>query len=231
VVVTDLRALVVKPHRLSATGFLGERLRERGFELAEHVAADGQAMPSLDGFDAVLVMGSPWSVYGPEVAPWIDGLLDLLREADRRGVGILGVCFGAQALAAAFGAEVRRGELELGWHEVESAEPDLVPAGPWFMWHADRFELPEGATELARTEANGPQAYAFGPHLCVQFHPEAGAGIVSAWVGHDAADLDAAGLSPDAVLSETAEREPDARRRASALVDAFLERAGVPSGR
>ena len=60
---------------------------------------------------------------------------------------------------------------------------------------------------------------------------DAGAGIVSAWVGHDASDFEAAGVSMDAVLDETATREPDARRRAHALVDAFLERAGVPSGR
>jgi GMP synthase-like glutamine amidotransferase len=226
-----MRALAVKPHRLSATGFVGERLRERGFELVEHVAADGGALPSADGFDAVLVMGSPWSVYGPEVAPWIGDLIDLLRAADDRGIGVFGVCFGAQALAAAFGAEVRRGELELGWREVESAAPDVVQPGPWFMWHSDRFDLPDGARELARTEANGPQAYTFGPHLCVQFHPEADAGIVSGWVAHDAKDFEAAGLSPDAVLAETATREPDARRRAAALVDAFLERAGVPSGR
>jgi GMP synthase-like glutamine amidotransferase len=227
----DRRALVVKPHHLSATGFIGERLRERGFELVEHVAADGGAMPSADGFDAVVVMGSPWSVYGPEVEPWIGGLLELLREADRRDVGVFGVCFGAQSLAAAFGADVYRGELEFGWREVESAEPELVPTGPWFMWHSDRFDLPDGATELARTQANGPQAYAFGPHLCVQFHPEADAGIVSAWVGHDSADLDAAGAAREAVLDETAARESEARRRARALVDAFLERAGVPSDR
>jgi GMP synthase-like glutamine amidotransferase len=227
----DRRALVVKPHGLSATGFIGERLVERGFELVERVAADDGAMPSVEGFDAVVVMGSPWSVYGPEVEPWIGDLLDLLREADERGTGVFGVCFGAQSLAAAFGAEVRRGELELGWQEVESSAPDLVPAGPWFMWHSDRFDLPDGATELARTEANGPQAYAFGPHLCVQFHPEADAGIVSAWVGHDAADLGAAGVSTAAVLDETATRESEARRRAHVLVDAFLERAGVPSGR
>ena len=227
----DLRALVVKPHHLSATGFVGERLRERGFRLAEQVAADGGAMPSAEGFDAVVVMGSPWSVYGPEVEPWIGGLLELLHEADERGTGVFGVCFGAQSLAAAFGAEVYRGELEFGWHEVKSADPELVPIGPWFMWHSDRFDLPDGATELAHTEANGPQAYAFGPHLCVQFHPEADAGIVSAWVGHDSADLDAAGAAKEAVLDETATREPAARRRAYALVDAFLERAGVPSGR
>ena len=227
----DLRALVVKPHRLSATGFVGERLRERGFELADHVAADGDAIPSAEGFDAVLVMGAPWSVYGPEVEPWIGGLIDLLREADERGVGVFGVCFGAQVLAATFGADVRRGELELGWHEVESAAPDLVPSGPWFMWHSDRFDLPDGARELARTDANGPQSYAFGKHLCVQFHPEADAEIVSAWVGHDSAGFDAVGVPPEKVLAETATREAEARQRAFALVDVFLERAGVPSGR
>ena len=227
----DLRALVVKPHRLSATGFVGERMRERGFELVDHVAVDDGSMPSVAGFDSVLVMGSPWSVYGPEVAPWIGGLLDLLRDADDRGVGIFGVCFGAQAVAATFGVDVRRGELELGWHRVESVEPDLIPAGPWFMWHSDRFDLPGGATELAWTDANGPQAYALGPHLCVQFHPEADAAIVSAWVGHDSADFDAADLSRDSVLAETAEREGDARRRAAALVDVFLKRAGYHPGR
>jgi GMP synthase-like glutamine amidotransferase len=226
-----MRGLVVKPHRLSATGFVGERLLERGFELVEHVASDDRALPLAVGFDAVLVMGSPWSVYGPEVEPWIAGLLDLLRDADDRGIGVFGVCFGAQALAASFGADVRRGELELGWHEVESAEPDLVPSGPWFMWHSDRFDLPDGAEELASTAANGPQAFAFGPHICVQFHPEADAGIVSAWVGHDAEDFETAGLSPDAVLAETKERADAARRRAHDLVDAFLDRAGVPSGR
>ena len=227
----DPRALVVKPHDLSETGFIGERMRERGFDLEARVASEGDEIPSVEGFDAVVVMGSPWSVYGPEVEPWIGELLDLLREADERGVGVFGVCFGAQALAAAFGAEVRRGERELGWREVESAEPGLVPPGPWFMWHSDRFDLPGGATELARTDAGGPQAYAFGPHLCVQFHPEADARIVSAWVDHDAADLEATGISTPALLAETAEREPAARRRAHALVDAFLERAGVPSGR
>ncbi len=225
------RALVVKPHRLSATGFVGERFRERGFELVEHVADEDGSMPSAEGFRAILVMGAPWSVYGPEVSPWIGRLLELLREADDRGVGVFGVCFGAQAVAAAFGAEVRKGELELGWREVSSSEPDVVPAGPWFMWHSDRFDLPDGARELARTGANGPQAYVFGPHLCVQFHPEADTEIVSAWVGHDAGDFAAAGLSPEAVLAETASRENAARRRAAGLVDEFLERAGVPSGR
>ena len=41
---------------------------------------------AIEGFDAVVVMGSPWSVYGPEVEPWIADLFTLLREADRLGI-------------------------------------------------------------------------------------------------------------------------------------------------
>lgn len=221
-----MRALVLKPHRLSATGFVGTRLLERGVELTRHVASEDGRPPPLDGFDAVVVMGAPWSIGGAEVAPWIDPVLDLLREADQRGVGVLGVCFGAQAMAAALGAEVRRAAgPELGWRRVETIDPEVVPAGPWFMWHSDTFDLPPGAREVART-ALGPQAYTVGPHVCVQFHPEVDARVVSAWMDHDPSDFIDAGLSVDAVLAETGRREREARSRAATLVDGFL---GLPS--
>jgi GMP synthase-like glutamine amidotransferase len=226
-----VRALVVKPHRLSVIGLVGERLRERGFGLVDHVASKDGPPSELDGFDAVLVMGAPWSVDGPEVAPWIDGVLDLLREADRRDLGVFGVCFGAQAMAAAFGAKVRRSERpELGWNRVETTDPSLVPAGPWFMWHSDTFDLPDGARQVARTPL-GPQAFTRGRSVCVQFHPEADAAVVGAWMDHDDSDFRAAGIAPGDVLVETRRRENEARMRAHGLVDGFLERAGVPSGR
>jgi GMP synthase-like glutamine amidotransferase len=226
-----VRALVVKPHRLSVTGLVGERLRERGFDLVDHVASEDGPLPGVDGFDAVLVMGAPWSVYGPEVAPWIEGVLELLREAARRDLGVLGVCFGAQATAAAFGGEVRRSARpELGWNWVETSDPSLVPAGPWFMWHSDTFDLPDGAREVARTTL-GPQAFTRGRSVCVQFHPEADAAVVGGWMDHDDSDFRAAGIAPGDVLEETRRRENEARMRAHGLVDGFLEFAGVPSGR
>lgn len=224
-----MRALVVKPHRLSATGFVGERFRRRGVELIDHVASEVGAPPALDGFAAVIVMGAPWSVYGTEVEPWIDEVLELVREADRKGLSVLGVCFGAQSLAAAFGADVRRGETELGWNEVSTIDPSLIPAGPWFMWHSDTFDLPPGAQEVARTDT-GPQAFALRRHLGVQFHPEADARVVHAWMRHDDSDFRNAGLSIDRVLVETRERQSEARLRAGRLVDGFLDGRAVPSG-
>jgi GMP synthase-like glutamine amidotransferase len=109
----------------------------------------------------------------------------------------------------------------VGLHEVETDDPDLVPAGPWFMWHGDTFGPPDGATVVARTEA-GPQAFTLGPHLLVQFHPEATAEIVSAWLAYDDADFRVAGIDPEATLAELRANQEEARARADAMLDRFL---------
>jgi GMP synthase-like glutamine amidotransferase len=219
-----VKVLVVKPHALADPGLVGEALRARGAELIEHVLAERGAPSSLDGFDAVVVMGAPWSVYGDEVAGWIDGLLDTTREAVERDVPMLGICFGAQAFAQALGGRVlRAADHEVGVREVQTEDPDVVPSGPWFMWHGDTFEVPDGAEVIART-ANGPQAYTYGPHLLVQFHPEATAEIVAAWLEYDDADFHTAGVDAAATLEVLRRDEDAARRRAAVLVDHVVER-------
>ena len=216
------RVLVLQPHELSVVGLVGDALEARGAHLVEHVLSSGGDPPPLDGFDAVLVMGAPWSVYGDEVTPWIDGLLDRLGEAVDRRVPVLGVCFGAQAFAQALGGEVMRAaDHEVGRHEVETNDAALIPPGPWFMWHGDTFSPPPGAHVIARTEA-GPQAYTYGPHLLVQFHPEATAEVVAAWLRHDDADFRVAGVDPTATLEALRADEPSARERADRLVAHLL---------
>ena len=219
-----MRALVLKPHRLSLAGHIGEAAEARGIKMVDHVLSEDGPVPDIDGFDAVFVMGSPWSVYGPEVAPWIDGTLASIRDAVERDVPVLGVCFGAQAFAHAMGGRARPADdHEVGWRTVVTDDAALVPEGPWFMWHGDTFDLPPGATAVART-ANGVQAFTLGPHLCVQFHPEATRAMVAAWMDHDDSDFRRAGMDPAAVLMETERREPEARGRAAVLLDRFLER-------
>jgi GMP synthase-like glutamine amidotransferase len=217
------RVLVLKPHVLADPGLVGDALRRRGTELVEHVLADEGPAPMLDGSDAVVVMGAPWSVYGDEVRPWIDGLIARLRQAVVVGVPVLGVCFGAQAFAEANGGWVARArDTEVGLHDVDTDDPHRVPPGPWFMWHGDTFGPPEGASVIARTTA-GPQAYALGPHLLVQFHPEATAGMVEAWLAYDDADFHRAGVDPDETVRTMRAGERQARERADALVGRFLE--------
>jgi GMP synthase-like glutamine amidotransferase len=220
-----VRVLVLKPQELSRTGHVGEALEQRASEVVEHVLADDGAPPALDRFDAIVVTGAPWSVYGEEVRPWIDGLRELLREAVATDVPVLGICFGAQAFAEANGGWVARArDTEVGLHELETDDPDLVPRGPWFMWHGDTLGPPKGATIIARTEA-GPQAYTLGPHLLVQFHPEATTDMIEAWLAYDDADFHRAGVDPVETLRSMHADERGSRDRAVALVDRFL--AGV----
>ena len=222
-----MRALVIAHDALSRPGMIGERLVERGFELVQVVPDDGDRFPAPDRFDVVLAMGAPWCLRDPDVAAWIDDELALLRRAVARQVPVLGVCFGAQALSAALGGTVSPGpRRELGWMRVETLDPRRIPAGPWLQWHGDVFTLPEGATLLARTEV-GPQAYALGPHLGVQFHPEATTELIGPWVDLTRAELVGLGIDPRALVARTAREQRRTRPLVYRLVDDFLANAGL----
>jgi GMP synthase-like glutamine amidotransferase len=100
----------------------------------------------------------------------------------------------------------------------------VVPEGPWFQWHLDRWTLPPAARELARNSA-ASQAFVVRRNLAVQFHPELTASMLAGWLGNGGdASARAMGADVDALVAETAAREEDARRRSYRLVDGFLDR-------
>ncbi|MEK0097848.1 type 1 glutamine amidotransferase [Streptomyces sp. A475] len=234
-----MRALIIGHDHASLPGLIGERLAERGFELdtinvvpPERYHAPGVHFdfPSPHGYDLVVPLGSPWSVDDhAAIGSWVGGELALLREAHDLDVPVLGICFGAQALATALGGAVERAPYpEIGWMTVESDAPELVPAGPWFQTHYDRFVVPPGAEELARSAA-GPQAFRTGRSLGVQFHPEITEATLRIWLDLGLSDqARGLGLDPDELMDRTRELREEARRRAHALVDAFLDRVARP---
>jgi GMP synthase-like glutamine amidotransferase len=132
----------------------------------------GDPFPDPRGFDFVVALGSDASIVAGD-ATWIADQIEWLRAADAADIPVLGIGFGAQALAAALGARVYRlPEAESGWIEVETADPQRVPVGPWPTGHRDGFELPPLAYQLAHNDS-GVQAFCHRHHLAVQFHPEA----------------------------------------------------------
>jgi GMP synthase-like glutamine amidotransferase len=148
---------------------------------------------------------------------WIAPQLRYLAAAHDAGVPVLGICFGAQALAAALGGTVSRApETEIGWIDVAG---DNGFGGPWFTGHEDVFTLPPGAGELARA-ASGPQAFAVGASVGLQFHPEVTQAIVDEWLagGRDKVP------DPEPIRRETAHQIDGARERAFALFDDIAAR-------
>jgi GMP synthase-like glutamine amidotransferase len=218
-----VRVLVVRHHEEDSAGFIGDAFAGRGAALTVHRHPDDGPLPDAAPFDHVVVLGASWSANDPE--PWIAEEVAWLRTVQRP---VLGICFGAQLLSAACGGSVEKAPVkEIGWVRVDpvpGARP-AIDAGPWLQFHGDRCVLGPDASVLARNELC-VQAFTVGPHLAVQFHPEVDAAQLRAWIEHGGlAEVEEAGQDVDTLLRETKEQEPAARRRAEALVAAFVARA------
>src|SRR5215472_16816056 len=166
-----MEVVVVRHHEEDSAGFIGAAFEARGARLSTVLFPKEGPLPDLDGLAHIVLLGFTGSVYDEgEARAWIDEELAWLRRADAAGVPVLGICFGAQALAAALGGAVEHaGRAEIGWFMVESADPELIPVGPWLEFHHDRCLPPPGATVLARNDpgamlaetiTNGPGAAA-----------------------------------------------------------------------
>jgi GMP synthase-like glutamine amidotransferase len=220
-----MRVAVIRHHDVDSAGFVGAAFEARGAELEVRLfpgsTSGGDSLPALDGVDHAVVLGSYSSVNDDEA--WIAAELDWLRQADAAGVPVLGVCFGGQALCAAFGGRVEKMDREeIGWAAVDTVDPGLVPSGPWLGFHGDRCLPPPPARLLARTET-AVQAFAIGRHLAVQFHPECDGAQLKRWLDGGARDhIRDAGADPDQLLARTIREEPAARERADQLVAAAL---------
>jgi GMP synthase-like glutamine amidotransferase len=230
-----VRALVIEPEAGNGPALVGERLRQHGFELTavvlsnEHGDAVDVDLGEPTDYDVVVAMGSIRSVYESSERPWITVELDFLRRAHAAAVPVLGICFGAQALATAHGGHVVRSERpQVGWYPLDADGASGLPNGPWMQWHYDRIEPPVAATVLAADDVC-VQAFQVGHGLGVQFHPEVTRQHLAGWIGNGgASELARLGIDPAVLLADTEAIEPDVTARTNHLVDWFLaEIAGI----
>lgn len=221
-----MRVLHVQHQADCPPGLLGDRLAMLGAE--QHVV-DAREARHLDptDFDLVVPLGSDDSA-ADESVEYLRGEWALLERAVQAQVPVLGICFGAQLLCRVLGGTVAPapGGPEIGWLRVDTHEPGLVEPGPWLVWHLDVMEPGPDSVVVARTDV-GVQAFSHGPHVGVQFHPEATIASVRIWAEHYRGSLDRLGIDPAGLLAETVERAGAARGRLAALVDRVLARAGV----
>jgi GMP synthase-like glutamine amidotransferase len=213
-------AVILQHQDDAPAGLVLDALRDR--ELGWNVVHldRREPLPAADTVALAVCLGSD-AAADDERPEWVLRERDWLRAADLAGVPVLGLCFGAQALAIALGGGVGRARRpERGWIRIGSRAPDLIPDGPWLEWHDDVIALPPDA-ELLAENASGPQAYRISRHLGLQFHPEVTAAIVAEWVaGSREADLDG-----ERMLTDTAREIERAAAVARAMFEGFIDAA------
>lgn len=176
-------ALIIRHVPYEGVAGYREPIEAAGYAL-DRIDVGDPAFATLDLCtpDLLIMMGGPMGVYETDRHPWIACQLRRLAvrlEADRP---TLGVCFGAQMMAAAMGGEVYAGpRKEVGFHPV-TLSPDAGPTPLRHLedvavlhWHGDTFTLPEGVELLASSAIYAHQAFRRGPNLlALQFHAEMG---------------------------------------------------------
>lgn len=194
----------------------------------------GQPLPGHAEVAGAVVMGGPMNVDEVERFPPLAAEREWLAEAVERGMPVLGICLGAQLLARALGAEVRRGaEPEIGFAPVEITNPGdpllggLAPGAEVLHWHGDVFDLPAGAEHLASSDRTACQAFRAGNAWGVLFHPEADFALVEAWLAVPEMIEEAVAALGDAGEHELPERaaalEADLVARTAPGFEAFAE--------
>jgi GMP synthase (glutamine-hydrolysing) len=212
-------------------GTVGPALAELGFDVLVTAFRPGAPpVPDPADVDVIVVMGASEAAYDDSV-PWLEAELDLIARAVGHGTPVLGICFGAQALARVLGGQVGSAPRpERGFVTLGSSDPELLPPGDWMQFHDDTFTLPVAAAQLARN-AVGLQAFTCGPHLAVQFHPEITPDAFAAWLDawDDAGVLEQLGSEVDlpGLAAEVEARTEATEAACRALVTRFCARAGV----
>src|SRR5882757_5559485 len=117
---TMTKVLVLQHASQETLGTIGDALAARSIEAEVVATFDGAKVPrTMAGAAGIVVMGGPMGVYELARYPFLRDELGLLGDALRSDKPILGVCLGSQLLAAALGAEVKKGpRKEIGWHTV-----------------------------------------------------------------------------------------------------------------
>jgi GMP synthase-like glutamine amidotransferase len=212
------------PHE--GPGLIAPALADAGVAI-DTVRLDlGDELPAVEEVGGVVVMGGTMGVHDEAEFPWLVTERRWIADAVADGLPVLGVCLGAQQLAAALGAPVTGGPApEIGTGEVAlsaegSADPVLGPDGPRLPavhWHGDTFGIPDGAVRLASSDRYENQAFRYGHAVYgLQFHVEIDAALAALWSPE---------LPPGCTLDDTALAAVEAtgRRVLRRFVDLALD--------
>lgn len=240
------RILVFQHVAAEPLGTLDPLIRSRGHRIRfANFEREPDAQPNVDRYRGLIVLGGPMNVEDQARRPHLKTELRAIERMLAQGKPVLGICLGAQLLAHVLGAPVRRHPLaEIGWYRLRTTDAGrddavLAPLGagaPVFQWHGCHFEIPAGATHLARTDGCEQQAFRWGDNAYgFQFHLEMDAPLIERWLANPSyrAELAASGLAHDehAIRAQTRQHIAAMQAQADAVFNNFLDLAGRPRKR
>ncbi|MFC7051233.1 glutamine amidotransferase [Hansschlegelia quercus] len=236
------RAVAIRHVAFEDLGLLARVLDAGGWETAYcEAATEDLRHRSIVDADLITMLGGPIGVGDEAGYPFLTHEKKLIERRLRRGLPTLGICLGAQLMAAALGARVYRGAgKEIGWGPIslteDGARSALAPLGRAeahvLHWHGHTFDLPKDATRLAFNENYENQAFSYGRDaLGLQFHLEAGPLELEEWyVGH-AEELARSGLSVRSLREKGRGRSETAGTAARDVFSGWLSRIAADGAR
>ena len=224
--------VVFRAARTEGPGYFASYLERRSIPLQLVALDEGAPVPrDPRRFSGLVFMGGPMSVN--DELPWIAPALELVRDAVRKDVPVLGHCLGGQLMAKAFGGTVRATPVkEIGWGEVRVADNALarewlgdLAAFESFHWHGETFSIPPGGTRVLESAHCANQAFALGKHFGMQCHVEMTEDLVNVWLRSGADEIRASAASPAVQEPEDIQRDLEARLEAlHAVADRIYDR-------
>lgn len=159
---------------------------QNGFSHSITKLYQNENLPSIDGVNALVIMGGPMSVWEEDENPFLRGEKEWIHTCIVAGIPVLGICLGAQLLSEVLGGKVTpHHQREIGWYPIYTNESLTAKDTPaWakkidkqmkvFHWHGDTFSVPPNAIHLFASAACENQGFIAhnGQVLGLQFHWE-----------------------------------------------------------
>ena len=177
----------MKIHYLQHVAFEGLGSIEDWIRNSEHDISctrfyQGDVLPDVRDIDWLIVMGGPMGVNDIEQYPWLTAEKEFIRNVIELDRLVLGICLGAQLIAAALDAAVVRNPVkEIGWYPVRRADTlsghqlaRIIPENiEVFHWHGDTFAIPDKAVRIADSQGCTNQGFIYRDRtIALQFHLE-----------------------------------------------------------
>ncbi len=236
------RVLLIQHESFEALGTLDPLLKKEGIRIRYvNFERDPDAVPEIDRYDGLILMGGYMGVYESHVYQHLKVEMRLIEAALKRNMPILGICLGSQILAHVLGAEVRKHtEREMGWvpvHLTEKGRSDPIFLGfkeseMLFQSHGDTFEIPASAEHLAFSQVCHGQAFRYGDRVYgFQFHIEIDRPTIGHWIempeNREIFRNSEGRFVPETILEETETHLPRSIELSQGVFRNFLKQSGA----